>query len=178
MYKYARVVPRWLFTAAFLSAPFLAARAQARDSLAQEDAARALLRALEGRWQQRTPPSDSSRPRLRRSYRSTGDPLRLTWEELAAERPSAHGVLWYRPATRRFYYFAVHSPEQSALLLVGQLDSTGLSVRFDVPALATQEIPLNVGIAPSVLRLPSLHVHTWERYDRGWILTFDRLPGR
>lgn len=178
MYKPARVALRWYLAAAFLLAPSLAAGAQARDSLAQETAARALLRALEGRWQQRTTPSDSSRPGLRRTYRSTGDPFRLTWEEFAGEQPSGHGVLWYRPAMRRLYYFAVHSPEQNAVLLVGQLDPTELSVRFDVPALATAQVPLNVEIVPSVLRLPSLQVHTWERYDRGWVLTFDRLPGR
>ena len=109
-----------------------------------------------------------------RVYRLVGDSLSLTWHESLPDGRSGHGVLWYDPRERRLYYSGVHSPGQWGVLLVGELDAAGRSITLLVPTLAREALPFNQGVVASTIRLVEKDVHTWSRYDNGWVLTFRR----
>jgi hypothetical protein len=152
------------------------AETQAPDSLTQERAARALLSDLAGRWsyQVQGPTHDAPAISAIRVYRLVGDSSSLTWYESTPDGRSGHGVLWYDPRERRFFYVGVHSPAQAGVLLVGDLDSGGHTLTLHVPALARDALPFNQGMVASTIRLVGPDLHTWSRYDNGWVIAFRR----
>jgi hypothetical protein len=135
-----------------------------------------MLGGLAGRWsyEVRAPTRDSPAVSATRTYQLFGDSSSLTWHETSPDGRSGHGILWYDPRERRLYYAGVHSPAQAGVLLVGELDAAARTITLHVPELEREALPFNHGVVASSIRLIGPDLHTWSRYDNGWVITFRR----
>ena len=110
-----------------------------------------------------------------RTYRLLPDSLRLLWEEhYDGPAQSGHGVLWYHPASQKFYAFDVVAPSNEASLLSGSLQPGDTAIVFDLVSVNEESIPVNRGMVRSRLVVPRSGDHTWSRWDNAWVVTFRR----
>lgn len=166
-----------LFLAGAVQLPCAPAQAQPADSAGRVRAAREILRDLQGQWSFEWRARDGSGPGFtgERVYRLLPDSLQLVWDEtFTSGRQSAHGILWYHPRARQFFYVAVNAPTGSPVLLSGRLRPTGDGIDFEPVRVPMEPNYFNEGLVRSTLHVSGVEGHTWSRWDEGWIVIFKR----
>lgn len=153
------------------------ANAQPADSLAARAQALTFLTRLAGSWRGESRPGNASAPvqvGIRR-YTLSADSLQLAWSDSTSSGHVGRGILSYAPRARQFYYVGAYAPTHLPLLLRGTLDSPGtmLSLALYPPGAWTD---LNAELVPSAVRFLARDLHTWSRWDGGWLVVYHRLP--